>query len=82
VGGKMKIRYSKEADALYIRFNNKEIDSSDEILEDVIVDFDKDGNIVAIEILSASKKADIKEILIQAFDRVQVEIPNKLGNVW
>ncbi|MCD6552203.1 DUF2283 domain-containing protein [Thermotoga sp.] len=71
----MKIRYSKEADALYIRFNDREIDSSDEILEDVIVDFDKDGNIVAIEILSASEKADIKEILIQAFDRVQVETP-------
>jgi len=69
----MKIRYSKEADALYIRFNDKEIDSSDEILEEVIADFDKDGNIVAIEILFASEKADIREVLIQAFDRVQVE---------
>ena len=68
----MKIRYSKEADALYIRFNEREIDSSDEIAEGVIVDFDSEGEIVAIEILDVSRRADISKILVESFQKVEV----------
>ncbi len=68
----MKIRYSKETDALYIRFNEREIDSSDEIAEGVIVDFNSEGEIVAIEILDVSKRADISKILVESFQKVEV----------
>ncbi len=36
---------------------------------------DGDGNVVGIEILSASEKADTKQLIIQAFDKVMVEQP-------
>ena len=68
----MKIRYSKVADALYIRFNEREIDGSDEIAEGVIVDFDSEGEIVAIEILDVSRRADISKILVESFQKVEV----------
>ncbi len=68
----IKIVYSKDVDALYIRFSDKEIDSSDEIAEGFVVDFDKDGEIVAIEMLDVSKKADLSKILVQYFKDVEV----------
>ncbi|QTA38475.1 DUF2283 domain-containing protein [Thermosipho ferrireducens] len=69
----MKIRYSKEVDALYIRLNENKIVDSDEINENIIVDYDAQGNIVAIEILHASDKVDIDEIFIRALPKVLVE---------
>ena len=69
----MRIRYSKEADALYIRLKETEIGNSDEINEDIIIDYDRDGNVVAIEILSASEKTDIHQLIIQAFEEVMLE---------
>ena len=69
----MKISYSKEADALYIRLNDKRIENSDEISEDVILDFDANGNVVGIEVLNASEKFDVEELTIEAIKRVTVE---------
>lgn len=71
----MRINYSQDANALYIRLKEVEIFNTDEIAEDIIMDYDKDGNVVGIEILSASQKADIKQLIIQAFDKVMVENP-------
>lgn len=60
----MKIRYSHEADALYIRFKEIKIADTDELTEDIIIDYDIDGNIVGIEILDASQHVDVKNINI------------------
>lgn len=69
----MRIHHSHEADALYIRLNESEIDSTDQINEDIIMDYDRDGNVVGIEILDASQKADMKNLIIQSFEKVMVE---------
>ena len=69
----MRIHYSQEADALYIRLKETRIKNSDEIAEGIIMDYDEDGKIIGIEILSASQKADVQDIIIQAFDNVKVE---------
>jgi len=39
----------------------------------VIADYDENGDIVGIEILWASKKADIDQLIIQSFNKVMVE---------
>jgi len=52
----MKIKYSAEVDALIIRFSNAKIDESDEDKPGVILDYDKEGNIVRLEILKASQR--------------------------
>lgn len=57
--GKMKIKYDQEVDVLMIRFSDKPILESDELKTGVILDFDKDNNIVKIEILDASERVDL-----------------------
>jgi uncharacterized protein YuzE len=69
----MRMRYSQEADAIYIRLNESRIENSDEVSEGLIVDYDKDGNVVGIEILWVSEKADLEQLIIQSFNKVMVE---------
>ncbi|MDI6884331.1 MAG: DUF2283 domain-containing protein [Hadesarchaea archaeon] len=59
----MKIDCDKENDIIYIRFSRKKYDYSEE-KEDILVDYDKKGKVVAIEIFEASKilKTPIEEI--------------------
>ncbi len=52
----MKVKYDKEVDVLYISFSENEIKESDEGKPGVVIDYDKDGTIVGIEILDASQK--------------------------
>ena len=52
----MKIKYDKEVDILYISFLENKIIESDEQKPGIIMDYDKDGNIVGLEILNATDK--------------------------
>jgi uncharacterized protein YuzE len=52
----MKIKFNKEADAVYLSLSDAEVAESDEDKPGIIIDYDKDGNIVGIEVLDASKK--------------------------
>jgi uncharacterized protein YuzE len=52
----MKIKYDKETDVIYFRFSDEAISESDEDKSGIIFDYDKSGNIVAIEVIAASKK--------------------------
>ena len=54
----MKITYDPEVDILRIILSNVPIEDSDEEKPGVILDYDEDGNIIAIEILDASKRID------------------------
>ncbi|MFA5865916.1 MAG: DUF2283 domain-containing protein [Phycisphaerae bacterium] len=54
----MKITYDMEMDVLRIRFNSTAIEESDEDKPGMILDYDKDGNIVGLEVLDASKRIE------------------------
>lgn len=47
----MRITYDAEADAMYIRFREAEVDHTQEIDENTIIDFDKDGQVIGVEVL-------------------------------
>ena len=51
----MKFHYDKQVDAFSLRFNDGEYAESDEVKEGVIFDYDRDGKIMGIEILNASR---------------------------
>lgn len=51
----MKITYDPEMDVLRIIFSNAAIEESDEDKPGVILDYDKGGNVVGMEILDASR---------------------------
>jgi uncharacterized protein YuzE len=54
----MKVKYNKEIDVLLIEISAGIVSESDESKPGIIIDYDKDGNILRIEILDASKRAD------------------------
>ncbi|MBI5815393.1 MAG: DUF2283 domain-containing protein [Nitrospinae bacterium] len=54
----MKVTYNTQVDVLRIVLSNSKIEESDEDKPGVILDYDKEGNIVGLEILDASKRTE------------------------
>ena len=54
----MKVTYDPEVDVLRILFRDVAVEESDEDKPGVILDYDKDGNIVGLEVLNASKRVE------------------------
>jgi uncharacterized protein YuzE len=69
----MKIEYSKSVDALYIRLREVQINDSLDIEEGVTVDLDEKGHIVGIEILDASEKMDITDLVNISIENLPLE---------
>lgn len=58
----MKITFDKKADAMYIYLKKKKVFKTRQITDDTIVDLDKNGNVIGIELLSVSERIPIEEI--------------------
>lgn len=58
----MEIRYDKEADALYIEFKKGDFAKNKKIDDFTVIDLDKDGGILGIELLEASKRIPIESL--------------------
>jgi len=69
----MKIEYSKNVDALYIKPREEKITDSVDIEEGVAVDVDENVHIVGLEILDASDKLDISDILNISIENLPLE---------
>ena len=69
----MKIEYSKNVDALYIRFKEAKIADSTDIEEGVTVDLDENGHIVGIEILDASEKFQLSDLVNISIENLPLE---------
>jgi len=51
----IRVEYDPKADAMYIWLRKAKYEISEELAENVIIDLDKRGRIIGIEILDASK---------------------------
>ena len=69
----MKIEYDKEADALYIQLREASVDNNIDIEEGVTVDLDEKKHIVGIEILDASKRLSLKDLVNITIENLPVE---------
>ena len=72
----MKLNYYPDTDSLYIDLSEKTSTDSREISEGVVVDYDRDGNIVGIDIDNASKKIVLKKLSINKLP-IEQEIVNR-----
>lgn len=60
----MKLKYYPDTDSLYIDLSSKPSVDSREISEGVVLDYDADGNLTGIDIDNASRKIDLKEVVL------------------
>jgi len=51
----VRVEYDSKADVMYIWLRKAKYEISEELAENVIIDLDKRGRIIGIEILDASK---------------------------
>ena len=69
----MRIEYDKEADALYIQLREANVDDNIDIEEGVTVDLDEKRHIIGIEILDASKKLSLKDIVNISIEHLPID---------
>ena len=60
----MKLNYYAKTDSLYIDLSEKPSTESREISEGVVLDYDAKGNLVGIDIDNASKKVQLKKLIL------------------
>lgn len=58
----MEINYDREADAMYIEFCKGDFFKNKKIDDFTIIDMDKDGKILGIELLNVSKRIPLESL--------------------
>lgn len=70
----MKLNYHPETDSLYIDLSERPSAESREISEGVVLDYDAAGNLVGIDIDNASRKVDLRTLILS-------KLPGKVETV-
>lgn len=55
----MKIEFDPVADAMYIQLAEGEVEKTEEIKPGMVLDYDKQGNVLGIEVLYVSKRSSL-----------------------
>ena len=55
----MKIEFDQIADALYVQFREGDVEKTEEIKPGMILDYDANGNVLGVEVLYVSKRAEL-----------------------
>lgn len=81
-----KFDYDAEDDVLYIQNAVKEVEESVEFSEDIVIDLDKNGSVIGIEIFYASEflnlfNKDIDKSFLESLDDVSLEA-KEFRNSW
>lgn len=58
----MEISYDRQADAMYIEFRKGEFAKNKKIDDFTVIDLDKEGNILGIELLEVSKRIPVESL--------------------
>lgn len=64
----MRLKINKEDDALYFRLDEAAIVDSQEVQPGIILDFDKDGKVIGVEILDISTRTNPDQLRILQFE--------------
>lgn len=64
----MRLKVDKENDALYFRLDESSIVESEEVQPGVILDFNKDGKVVGIEILNLSSRVTPEQLNVLQYE--------------
>lgn len=70
----MKVAYDTEADALYLGIGTGEFAENKEVMPGVILDIGKEGRLLGVEILEASRRYSLKDLF-----HVEISMPAELA---
>ena len=66
----MRLKVDQASDALYLRFDDESIFESEEVEPGVILDFDKNGQVVGVEMLNLSTRTQPEKLRVLQFETV------------
>jgi uncharacterized protein YuzE len=66
----MKLNYYSDTDSLYIDLSEQPSVESREISEGIVLDYGTAGNLVGIDIDNASRKVELKKLILNKFPAV------------
>ncbi|MBA3044923.1 MAG: DUF2283 domain-containing protein [Candidatus Thermoplasmatota archaeon] len=66
----MRVKVDMESDALYFRLSEDEVEESEETSPGIIIDYNKEGKVIGIEILGIRDRFDLEEL-----SHIKVELP-------
>lgn len=64
----MRLKIDKEDDALYFRLDETAIVESEEVEPGIVLDFDKDGRVIGIEMLALSTRVEPEKLRVLQFE--------------
>ncbi len=69
----MKLTIDPDAEAVYLRLNEAEIADSEQVASGVVVDYDREDNIVGVEVLHLSRRGSPIEVQKLVFERLKLQ---------
>ncbi len=69
----MRIEYSKGVDALYIHLRDVPVAESRDVEEGVTLDFDAEGHVVGLEILDATDRLGLSNLVNVSIENLPVD---------
>ena len=70
----MKIKYFSDTDTALVEFSDRKVAETKEINENIYIDLDIAGNLVAMTIEHARKQARLPHL---SYEQIEKEMPNK-----
>jgi len=70
----MKVKYFSDTDTALVEFSNREVSETKEINENIYIDLDSAGNLVAMTIEHAKKQANLPYL---SYEQIEKKLPNK-----
>ncbi len=64
----MRLKIDKETDTLYLRLDESAIVESEEVQPGVILDYDERGQVVGVEFLNLSARAQVEKLRVLQFE--------------
>ena len=61
----MKVKYFPDTDTLLLNFSDKQIEETRDLNDNVLVELDKNGNVVSMTIEHATQQMDVSEFSYQ-----------------
>ncbi len=70
----MKIKYFSDTDTALVEFSGRKVAETKEINENIYIDLDASGNLVAMTIEHARQQASLPSL---SYEQIEKEMPNK-----